>query len=286
MKQAMRGDQLAPESERQAREIMLDQGTVPAGFLPAEIEMSWQRCLDYGLDSTRRIEIGMLERSLLADQIEKNRNLLIHAQPVMDVLFEQIVDTQNVIVLSNDTGYILHSRGDPEFLKQAEKVALAPGAEWSETSRGTNAIGTALAIGAPVVVNGSQHFLAAHHALTCSASPIFDPHGLLTGILDLSGDYRSFNPHTMALVRMSVQMIENRMFASAFNEALTLRFHARPEFVGTLCEGMAAFSEDGTLLSANRTAFFQFGQSLGQLRGSSFSSMFGQPINRLFDHLL
>ncbi len=269
-----------------ARDMVRNSGAVPSGLLPSAIEMSWERCIGYGLDNDHTSEFAPLERVLLSEQLEKSRHLLTHAQPVMDVLFEQIVDTQNVVVLANNAGYILHSCGDPEFLTRAEKVALAPGVEWSEANRGTNAIGTAIAMGAPVVVDGSQHFLSANRFLTCSASPIYDPYGHLTGILDVSGDHRSSNRHTMALVRMSVQMIENRMFASTFTEMLTLRFHARPEFVGTLCEGMAAFAEDGTLLSANRNACFQFGKNLEQLRGTNFNSLFGQPITRLLDHLL
>ena len=286
MKQANSHGALEFTAAGHARDLVRNAGTVPSGLLPSAIEMSWVRCLDYGLDSDQGTEFDPLERVLLTEQMEKSRHLLTHAQPVMDVLFEQIVDTQNVVVLANNAGYILHSCGDPEFLTRAEKVALAPGVEWSESHRGTNAIGTALAMGVPVVVDGGQHFLAANRFLTCSASPIFDPHGHLTGVLDVSGDHRSSNRHTIALVRMSVQMIENRMFAAAFNDVLTLRFHARPEFVGTLCEGMAAFADDGTLLSANRNACFQFGQNLEQLRGDNFSALFGQPISRLLDHLL
>lgn len=286
MSQTDRGRIVTPAGKARSRDLALDLRKVPAGLLPSIIEMSWERCLNYGLESDQKAECELLEHGLLLEQQEKNRNLLIHAQPVMDVLFDQIVDTQNVVVLANDNGYILHSCGDPEFLKRAERVALSPGAEWSEKSRGTNAIGTALAINEPVVVNGDEHFLTANHFLTCSASPIFDPHGRLIGVLDLTGDHRSFNRHTMALVRMSVQMIENRLFASEYNNVLILRFHARPEFVGTLCEGMIALGEDGALLSANRNACFQFGLSLEQMRGASFSSLFGQQINRLFDHLL
>ncbi len=275
-----------PATALAAREALRSKGAVPSGVLPSIIEMSWQRSLEYGIDAERPAEFDPGTRAILSEQLEKNHHLLTHAQPVMDVLFEQIVDTQNVVVLANDAGYILHSRGDPEFLQRAERVALAPGVEWSEDSRGTNAIGTALAVGAPVVVHGDQHFLSANHFLTCSASPIFDPHGRLSGILDVTGDHRSFNQHTMALVRMSVQMIENRMFASTFADTLTLRFHARPEFVGTLCEGMAAFGEDGSLLSANRNACFQFGTPLEKLLGANFASLFGQPIKRVFEHLM
>ena len=278
------GDQ--PGAARQAYEALCNTGTIPPGILPSAIEMSWQRCLSYGLDGYHGSEFDLLGRDLLLDQLEKNHHLLSHAQPVMDVLFEQIVDTQSVIVLASDSGYILHRCGDADFLERAEKVALAPGVEWSEASRGTNAVGTALAEGTPVVVHGDQHFLPANRILTCSASPIFDPCGRLTGVLDVTGDHRSFNRHTMALVRMSVQMIENKMFASAFSNVLILRFHARSEFVGTLCEGMAAFGEDGTLLSANRNACFQLGEGLESLRGRSFASLFGQPLTKVFDHLM
>jgi transcriptional regulator of acetoin/glycerol metabolism len=280
------GQAVDPSLIEQAHHAVRSSGAIPAGMLPSVIELSWQRCLDFGLDSEHGSEYDPMRQDLLSEQIEKNRKLLSHAQPVMDMLYEQIVDTENVVVLANESGYILHSRGDAEFLKRAERVALTPGVEWSESMRGTNAIGTAIAVGEPVVIHGNQHFLAANHMLTCSASPIFGPNGELSGILDVSGDHRSYNPHTLALVRMSVQMIENRMFGAAFADTLTIRFHARPEFIGTLCEGMAAFSEDGTLLSVNRNACYQLGMNLGQLQGRNFASLFGMPVARVLDHLL
>jgi transcriptional regulator with PAS, ATPase and Fis domain len=40
------------------------------------------------------------------------------------------------------------------------------------------------------------------------------------------------------------------------------------------------------LLSANGNACFQFGKTLDQLRGSSFASLFGQAMSRLYDYLM
>jgi transcriptional regulator of acetoin/glycerol metabolism len=271
---------------RQARTDLRRAGEVPAGVLPSIIEKSWQRCLAYGLDGDSGSEYDVLGFDLLTDHREKNHQLLHHALPVIESLFEQIVDTQNMVVLTNHSGCILHACGDAEFLAQAQRVALMPGVEWSESSKGTNAIGTALAEGAPVVVHAEQHYVTANRFLTCSASPIVDPHGHLTGALDVTGDHRGFNRHTMALVRMSVQMIENNMFSSAFRDMLILRFHARPEFIGTLCQGMVAFTEDGTLISANRNACFQLGEDIEHLRGRGFPALFGMPITRLYDHLM
>jgi transcriptional regulator with PAS, ATPase and Fis domain len=80
---------------------------------------------------------------------------------------------------------------------------------------------------------------------------------------------------------MSGQMIENHMFAETFADAISLRFHARSEFLGTLVEGIAVFNPDGRFLSANRSAQFQIGLSLDGLRAHTFSSLFGTPISRL-----
>ncbi|MGC7969990.1 GAF domain-containing protein, partial [Salmonella enterica] len=82
---------------------------------------------------------------------------------------------------------------------------------WSEQLRGTNAIGTALYEQKPTTVHAQQHYLDANRFLTCSAAPIFDHRGQVLGVLDVSGECGSFHKHTMALVRMSAQMIENHL---------------------------------------------------------------------------
>ena len=90
----------------------------------------------------------------------------------------------------------------------------------------------------------------------------------------------------MALVKMSVQMIENHLLATAFPEAVEVRIHSRPEFLGTLCEGILAFDADGTCIAANRSACFQLGRSLHEVRTSRFETLFNQPVSTVLDHAL
>jgi transcriptional regulator of acetoin/glycerol metabolism len=196
----------------------------------------------------------------------------------METLHAQIVDTESMVLLTDSNGVILHSLGDSDFVEKAKRVALCPGVSWSEAHRGTNAVGTALADGQPTVVHASEHFLKANSVLTCSCAPIADPFGRTIGALDVSGDPRGFHKHTLALVRMSAQIIENHLFANQFAQAVRVRFHARSEFIGTLFEGLAAFGVDGTLLSANRSALFQFGQPLDALVTQPFEALFGTAL--------
>lgn len=250
----------------------------------AIIASSQERSRRFGLTNFQVPDYSADSANSLTSLLEENHFLYQHAAPVMETLHEQIANTHSMVLLTTKTGTILHSLGDIDFLEKASQVALAPGVDWSEKSKGTNAIGTALAEGQPIVVHGTQHYLQANQFLTCSCTPILDPHGDVIGALDVTGDYRSYHQHTMALARMSAQMIENHMFKDVFPTEVRIHFHARPEFIGTIVEGIAVFTTDGRFLSANRSAQFQFGMSVNALRAHTFSSLFGVGISQFFDH--
>ena len=256
-----------------------------SSWLTPFIQKAHERSEGYGLSACTRPDYDVLPASELSLRVEQSRILCAHAMPVMETLREQIVGTQSMVVLTDAQGLILHSIGDDDFLERAEKVALRPGAQWSEEKQGTNAIGTTLAECSPTVVHGDQHFLEANRFLTCSSAPILDPYGDLVGVLDVTGDYRSYHQHTMALATMSVQMIENHLFAWTFRDTLQVAFHSRPEFLGTLMEGIAAFTGDGRFLSANRSAQFQLGMPLAALRAHTLSSLFGMTSAQLIDRM-
>jgi transcriptional regulator of acetoin/glycerol metabolism len=275
----------APECARRAFEQLRSFGTATAGAVGNMIEHSWQRCLRFGLEESRKPDFDPLSARRLTELREQNRTLAQHALPVMENLYEQIVDTESMIVLTDPRGLILHSLGDDGFLQRAEKVALKPGVTWSEQEKGTNAIGTAIVTQTPTLVHGAEHFLTVNHFLTCSAAPINDPHGRLIGVLDVTGDWRGYHRHTMALVRMSASVIENHLFGGAFPDEITLHFHARPELIGTLFEGIAVFRTDGSFVAANKSALFQFGADLARLRGRSFAELFGTPLPAVLNQL-
>jgi transcriptional regulator of acetoin/glycerol metabolism len=248
---------------------------------PAVIARAHERSRNSGLRASEAPDFQPLSSFALRESVDLNHSLYTHALPVMETLHAQIVDTQSLVLLTDSNGLILHSLGDSDFIAKANRVALCPGVSWAESDRGTNAVGTALADAQPTVVHGGEHFLDANRILTCSCAPIADPFGRTIGALDVSGDSRGFNKHTLALVRMSALMIENHLFANRFSDAVRVRFHAHAEFIGTLFEGLAAFSPDGLLLAANRSALFQFGKPLAQLLRQPFDALFGSAFARL-----
>ncbi|MCB4366128.1 sigma-54-dependent Fis family transcriptional regulator [Hydrogenophaga taeniospiralis] len=250
---------------------------------PDPIVQSHQRSQAYGITANTEPDFSSPGRVALTEALDENRFLFQHAAPVMETLYDQIVNTHSMVLLTSAKGMVLHSLGDTDFLEKASRVALTPGMDWSEQTKGTNAIGTALTEEEALTVHGNQHYLNANKFLTCSAAPIFDPYGQVIGALDVTGDHRSFHQHTLALVRMSAQMIENHMFADIFPKAIRIHFHTRSEFLGTLVEGIAVFSPEGRFISANRSAQFQIGLPFAALKAHTFSSLFGLPISALFE---
>ncbi len=236
-----------------------------------------------GLTEQLRPDFGPVTRQELRYLTEERRDLHRHALPVMEMLHQQILDTHSMVILTDERGLILHALGDADFLQKAERVALKPGVLWSEDSKGTNAIGTSLTDRRATLVHGSEHFLSVNRFLTCSCAPISDPHGNVIGALDVSGSQESQHAHTLGLVRMSTQMIENHLFVDRFGESLRVHFHARPEFLGTLIEGIAAFDEDGHLLAANSSGLFQLGVDAEALSKQTLSSLFGIDPATLLD---
>ncbi len=91
--------------------------------------------------------------------LESNRSLQRLAQPVATPLAQRAAGLQSVVILSDASGLVLQTFGNSAAMEKAQSFALEPGNIWSESGRGTNAIGTALAIDDSCEVEGRQHYL-------------------------------------------------------------------------------------------------------------------------------
>lgn len=276
-----------PSTGRRRREEAAQRPIASALPLDGEhvlsINESHERCAALGLSRIGAPDYTPLGRADFTITRERNRRLFAHAAPVMELLFDQIVKTQSMVVLTDAQGTILHSIGDEDFLEKAGKVALAPGVNWAECTKGTNGMGTALVDETAVLVHADEHFMHANHFLTCQAAPILDPRGNILGVLDVSGDRRGYHQHTMGLVKMSARMIENHWLNDDFSDALRLHIHPRMEFIGTLLEGILAIDRDGRLLGANRSALDLLGMSGAALRMHTVASLLGTPLGAIVD---
>ena len=271
-----------PDRLRLARRQWLDTGAVSDGLLAGPLQASWARCRDFGLQPQGRPQgAPHASGAQLARALEHRHSLVAHAKPVMAFLNEQVQGSDSLVLLADAQGLLLHSTGDAHFADRAARVALRPGAVWSEQWRGTNAIGTALAEAQPTVVHAGEHYLERNGFLTCAAAPIADPAGQLLGVLDISGDRRGYHRHTLALVRSGARMVEHQLFTSRHGHGLVVHLHAQLEGLGTVTEGLVALSEDGWITGATTAALELLGLARRDIGAATVERVFGAELERL-----
>lgn len=288
MPSSVYSERTVPAALRRARWHLMNAGTLPPDLIPTELQRSWLRSWDAGLQPCGRTPgAPHASGAQLARALEQQRELVAYARPVMEFLLEQTRDTDSMVVLAGTDGILLHASGDPQFLGRAERVALRPGATWSEQHRGTNAIGTALTDDRALVVHAQEHFLERNGFLTCAAAPIHASDGRLLGVLDVSGDHRGYHRHTLGLVRSAVRMIEHRLFDTRHDprhwNGLRLRLHAQPEGLGTVTEGLLAVREDGVLVGASVTALQLLCLQWSDLGALRLEEVLVEPLHQLLE---
>ncbi|HEY4350622.1 MAG TPA: sigma-54-dependent Fis family transcriptional regulator [Paraburkholderia sp.] len=252
----------------------------PARQTSDSVAQSWTRCLnEFGLDPGRFIMPPVLTQHELAARREAASDLIACSKLEMTTLYQQLADPSLAVVLTDADGVIVHQVSSVPFGEAVAADGLRIGAVWSERTAGTNGMGTCLAERECLAVYQHEHFYPRYTSLTCSAAPIFDDRGIVAGVLDVTSRSRLLQQHSLVLVGMSRQMIENRLIDSRYRRANMIHFHSRPEFVGTLHAGKLAVDDEGIVLAASRSALFQLDlRSPDQLCGKRIEEAFNASL--------
>jgi len=195
---------------------------VPANVVRGVIERSWSRCYSAGVDPER----SRAQEPAPEDDLRSLQHLfsdLVDASvPIMAQAHSALSESGTMMILTDPTGVILETAGDPATLDAAQDVRLVRGANWNELACGTNAIGTALSAREPVQVHAAEHFCFGIKPWSCSATVVRDlVHGEVLGVLDVSGLSGTFHGHFLALALMAAGRIEAHLAA----REMELRYH-------------------------------------------------------------
>ncbi|MDG9884623.1 sigma-54-dependent Fis family transcriptional regulator [Pseudomonas sp. GD04058] len=275
----MQGNHLSRHA-RQVLTVTQGKGGLQGPGSDPSIARSWLRCLeDYHLDPALAVAPTVLEHERVLESRDRLRQVLQIADGEMNSLHQQLSGAGHAVLLTDARGVILNCVTAPSERRIFERAGLWLGADWSEAREGTNGIGTCLVERQALTIHQDEHFRGRHTGLTCSASPVFDPHGELLAVLDVSSARadasRQSQFHTMALVNLSAKMIESCYFLRCFDNHWLLRFHLQAESVGLFSEGLLAFDGEGRIRAVNQSAL----NLLGNLRGG----LLGQPVEMFFD---
>ena len=268
------------------RTVMLvaGEGCVPASesARDAVIRESWSRCVhQHRLDPTRMCEPLILPSHQVREHQQRIEDLLHIARHGLETLYQQVAGMGYCLLLTDARGVTVDFIGDLALDASLRRAGLYLGADWSEERAGTCGVGTAIATGEALTVHLDDHFDATHIPLTCTTSPVFDPQGRLTAVLDISALSSPQNKDSqhlaLQLVKMYASLIENANFLQRYRRDWILRLNESPEFVDVNPRYLLALDAGGRVIGHNRSA-----QRMLEAEAAARPVM-GQPFERLFD---
>jgi len=225
-------------------------------FQPEAIDDSWRRCLlDFHVNPRSSSVPQLLTERELRISREPLRSFLLQAQEEIDRLYAIVRQQSYVVLLCNNEGVAVHHRGDETKAQEFKHWGIWLGGVWSERVEGTNGIGTCITDRRPVLVHCAEHFRSRHTRLSCAGAPIFDPHGDLLGILDVSRVHEQSDdppfPLLLQTVVVSARAIEERIFREHFQYCWILAAAPSDDFESSL---LLAIDDHQSIIGRDQTA--------------------------------
>jgi transcriptional regulator of acetoin/glycerol metabolism len=269
----------ASRHAQQVLTVAQGRGQLAGPAADSSVARSWLRCLQqHHLDPAQSLPPAVIEHARMLERREQLQQVLEISSNEMNSLHRQLAGSGHAVLLTDAHGVILNCVTEQAEKRTFEQAGLWLGADWSEACEGTNGIGTCLVERQPLTIHQNEHFRSRHTGLTCSASPVFDPHGELLAVLDVSSARhdvsRQSQFHTMALVNLSAKAIEGCHFLRSYEGEWLLRFHAQAEYIGQFSEGLLAFDGDGRVSAVNQSAINLLGLPRRQLLGRTLVEVF------------
>ena len=174
------------------------------------VARSWQRAAGANVDPDGGPPVVLTGGDLEAYRAAHPLALVIGV--LRELVGSVAADGQHLMAVSDSGGRLLWVEGHRGTRRRAEAMNFVEGAAWDEPHAGTNAPGTALALGRAVQIFSTEHFLHAVQRWTCAAAPIRNPAtGQILGVIDVTGGDPVAHPHSLALVRAAARAAEGEL---------------------------------------------------------------------------
>lgn len=191
---------------------------------------------------------------------------------VVEALEGEVSARGLVSIVADAQGVIVRARGGAAFAPEVERTRLVEGVRWDEGTRGTNAIGTALAERQPIAVVGRAHWESVNHGLFCYASPVLDPFGELVAVIDVTGPIDLDSPALGVAVRSAAAAMEQVLRTRAYGRTDAGSRRLVERMMERTSSAVVLVEAPGVVRAHNRAATAELGLERGV----------DAPVERLF----
>jgi AraC-like DNA-binding protein len=192
----------------------LRSGKLAQNSVRAPIAESWMRCYRDGVEpGPARTSSVSRRRDPIRSRV-RDGEFVRAGLSILEEARDTLSHSETIAVLADSQGIVVKAEGDEAAKDAAVDLGLKPDEDWTERSRGTNSIGTALRTGTSVHVHGPEHYCPGARTWTCAGALVRDPVDATTlGVVSVAGLNDAYNPHFQALALSVAGRIQSELSA-------------------------------------------------------------------------
>lgn len=222
----------------------------------SDVAESWDRCIAWGLEHDYEPVPVITDAQQRVGLERRYEDLLSSTEAEVLPYYRNVLSNSRcLILLASEHATVLRSWGDKRITEAQLKPWFQVGSNWQEQQCGTNAIGTSIATGRAVQIQRNEHFLKLHRSIISSAAPIFDSRKHLTGVLSVFSDAYLPQAHTLGMVRLLSQSVENRLLNQQFaKDHFQITINTTADNFDSPWSGILICNDAGQIVASNQRA--------------------------------
>ena len=186
----------------------------------SQLAASWYRSSNkYGLQPDDKHCSRRIVDYDLRQRMDAMGNVLKIAGPRLDELFNLVGKSGCTVLLTDASGIVVDQRSNTSDEMQFAEWGLVKGADWSEATEGTNAVGTSIIENRKMIIHRDEHFYARNIGVSCVATPIYGCKGHLVGVLDVSSARDDQSQESNKILASIIAHISRRIETDIFRAA-------------------------------------------------------------------
>ncbi|MCM1566843.1 MAG: AAA family ATPase [Dehalobacter sp. 4CP] len=251
-----------------------------------EIAESWLRSRDMNVNPYTFHSANLLD-SAKFEMIKKTKKLLLDtALPIIHETEKMLhsITPSCITSLADENCILLYTHKDAQLELETNKINIGPGFCFSENVIGTHAVGTCLALQAPVQINGPEHyFYGLKNLIASAAAPIFYD-GYLVGLFGITTVVKSSHDKILAptffnISCLTARAIQGQLELSRINRRLALKNRFLHTTLSFVSEGCLLTDDQGTIILANDSA-----RRMINLNDDNVDLIIGRNLNTIIDN--
>lgn len=244
-------------------------------ILSPEIRHSWDRSFKNKVPAYSKETFHFYSKADYAYALQKSKDLIVCALPVMENLVQFMQDTGFVVCLTDPDLVILNVLGDNKSMEWAKKANLIEGSVWNEELTGTNTGTLAIELSKPISLYGYEHYCLANIVSTASGCPIFE-NGKIVGVIGMVAPYDKIkNQHTLGMISVAAKQIQSAIFLKRI-------YQYQHVILNSMSDGVIAIDDAGNITFINRKCRQLLSLTQDKLIGTNLLSILGNNNDNLY----